>query len=168
MSRLITPPDNSYAEHEGEPLIFLAGPIQSAQDWQEDAARIIHGLNPDVWVTNPRRQTRTKGDFGDDLYREQVLWEHVHLEHAGAHGVVLFWLANEYEHDCERAYAQTTRLELGEAMAYSRLQDMPLVVGIDSAFTGAKYVRLTFSEKAPDVPILDSLEETCAAAIALL
>lgn len=168
MSRLITPPDHSYKDARGDPLIFLAGPIQGAEDWQAEAVSRIHTLRKDVWIANPRRAERTFGDFGADKYREQAIWEHHHLAFAGKYGVTIFWLANEAEHDCGRAYAQTTRFELGETMAYHRWVNAKMVVGIDSAYTGAKYVRLTFREKAPRVPILDSLQETCEQAIALL
>jgi len=53
-------------------------------------------------------------------------------------------------------------------MAYASIIGIRVVIGIDNAFTGAKYIRYTCEVKAPDVPILDSLEETCAAAVALL
>lgn len=168
MTHIITPPDYSYREREAEPIIFLAGPIQSAQDWQRDATEIIHASRPDIWVANPRRQERMKGDFGWEKYVEQVDWEHEHLEHACQYGVVLFWLANESEHDCSRAYAQTTRWEAGEHMAYAKMSGVRLVIGIDDAFTGAKYVRYTCGVKTPDVPILESLEDTCRKAVTLL
>lgn len=168
MTCLITPPDYPDQYPARGPIVFLAGPIQGALDWQKDVIRIIHGYDPGIWIANPRRQERSRGDFSTDKYRAQVLWEHHYLTCAGRFGVTLFWLANESEHDCERAYAQTTRFELGEAMAYHRAYNTKMVVGIDTAFTGAKYVRLTFREKAPEVPILESLGSTCKKAIALL
>jgi hypothetical protein len=57
-------------------------------------------------------------------------------------GVILFWLANEETHFCDRAFAQTTRFELGEWLAKSiHAFNNNVVVGIDTKFSGAGYIK---------------------------
>ncbi|MEO2088207.1 MAG: nucleoside 2-deoxyribosyltransferase domain-containing protein, partial [Gemmataceae bacterium] len=107
MSRVILPPH--YPDPAG-PVVFLAGPIQGAPPWQADAIRHLHELLPELHVANPRRGY-SPGEFD---YAAQVDWETHHLRRAAAGGVILFWLAKEHTHFCERAYAQTTRFELAE------------------------------------------------------
>jgi len=157
----ITLPPNS-TEIEG-PLIFLAGPIQSAEDWQNEAIKIIHDIDPLLMIANPRR------DYLDDefVYNEQVDWETKHLRRAGENGAIIFWLAKESEHNHERAYAQTTRFELAEWKVRHERDGAKLVIGVEEGFTGAKYIRRRFSLDCPEVPILTSLQETCAKAVEL-
>src|SRR6516225_6635384 len=104
---VITPPD--YRDIVG-PLVFLAGPIQGAPLWQHEAIRLIAQISPTLHIANPRRD-HSLDEFAYDL---QVDWETHYLKRASADGVILFWLARETDHDCSRAYAQTTRFELAE------------------------------------------------------
>src|SRR4051794_35861268 len=92
------------------PLVFLAGPIHGAPDWQSQAIAVLQGIAPALHIACPRR-IRPTGPFN---FNAQVDWETHHLRRAAEHGAILFWLASEVEHDCGRAYAQTTRFELGE------------------------------------------------------
>jgi len=149
------------------PLIFLAGPIQGAPDWQERAIAFISSNAPDLDVASPRRRDTKEGEFGENDYNIQVDWEHEQLIIAAETGTTLFWLANEAEQVPGRAYAQTTRFELGEAVTLHRLTGINVVVGIDNAFTNARYLRRTISKKAPHIPLCTSLEDTCRAAISL-
>lgn len=50
------------------PVIFLAGPIQGAPEWQADAGNLIHEINPTVIVASPRRDY-PEGTF---VYERQV------------------------------------------------------------------------------------------------
>src|SRR4051812_20568877 len=90
------------------PIIFLAGPIQGAPDWQSTAAALIHDLDPSVVVASPRRDY-PEGTF---VYEHQVDWETHYLRTAGRSGVIAFWLAGQTVETPGRAYAQTTRFEL--------------------------------------------------------
>src|SRR5262249_53460006 len=144
-------------------LIFLAGPIQGAPDWQAEAIALLHHA-PGLTIANPRRDRYD----GANAYVEQVAWEHHHLQRAGDSGVALFWLAREAEHFCDRAYAQTTRFELGEAVTLHRWQGIKVVVGIDEGFSNARYLRYTLPRKAPNIPLRSTLREACEAALALL
>lgn len=155
-------------EDMSAPVIFLAGPIQGVHQWQEEAIGIIHGLDPEIIIANPRRKNiQIKGDFTTDMYNEQVDWETFHLRKAGENGCVLFWLAKESSHDCSRAYAQTSRFELAEWKARHEFMKANLVVGMEDGFTGSKYIKRRILQDCPEVPICDSLEETCEQAVKL-
>ena len=166
MTLLVAP---RYESIEG-PLIFLAGPIQGAPPWQDDAIRILQEIAPDIHLANPRREGAhyKKGEFAQELYNEQVDWETHHLRRAADDGLILFWLAKEAEHRCDRAYGQSSRFEIGEWKKEHESIGTPLVVGIDVGFTGGRYIRRRFGQDCPDVPIIGSLEETCKKAIELL
>lgn len=140
------------------PVLFLAGPIQGADDWQAEAIRIIHDTDPTIIIANPRRDY-LDGTF---VYEDQVDWESHHLRRAGAGGgAIMFWCAAESEHDCDRAYAQTTRFELAEWLTAAQFAEdyghvVNVVIGIEDGFTGAKYIRHRYSGV-----IHTTLEETC-------
>jgi hypothetical protein len=151
---VLTAPE--YQELSG-PVVFLAGPIQGAPDWQGEAINRLGELAPSVHVASPRREY-LPGEF---IYEAQVDWETHHLRRAAEDGVVMFWLAREIEHDPERAYAQTTRGELFEWKVRCERDGVLLVVGIEEGYSGAKYVRRRFRQDCPEVPIVDSLDEAC-------
>ena len=143
------------------PLIFLAGPIQGAPDWQKEAIRFIWDMSPKVHIASPRREY-LDGEF---MYEAQVDWETSYLRRAAQNGVILFWLAKEVEHNCERAYAQTTRFELAEWKVRHERDGVKMVVGIEDGFTNARYIRRRLSQDCPRVPIYNSLEFACGSAV---
>jgi hypothetical protein len=161
MPHVILPPH--YPDPAG-PLAFLAGPIQGAPLWQAEAIAYLHELMPELPVANPRRGYQA----GDLEHAAQVDWETHHLRRAAADGVILFWLAKEESHRCDRAYAQTTRFELAEWKVRHERDGAKLVVGLDDGFTGARYIRRRFAQDCPGVPVCVSLRETCEAAVQLL
>ena len=161
--KFITPPNHT--ELEG-PLIFLAGPIQGANNWHEEAVKIIQKHAPEINIASPRRNMNIEHkDFATEMYKEQVDWETKHLRRAGKEGAVIFWLGKESKHICRRAYAQTSRFELGEWKARHEFKGSKLVVGIEEGFSNGKYIKLRLSQDCPKVPICNSLEETCLKAI---
>jgi len=145
------------------PVIFLAGPIQGSEDWQKKAIEIISKSSKDVIIASPRRENITE----KFVFEDQMDWETYHLKKAGEKGVVMFWLAKEIEHSCKRAYAQTSRIELGEWKKNHEIYEAKLVVGIEPGFTGERYIRRRLSQDCPDVPIFDNLEETCQKTVEL-
>ena len=157
MGTVITPP--TYVEITG-PLIFLAGPIQGAPAWHERAIAYIQYHAPQVTIASPK----APDDSWKFDYCLQVDWETHHLSTAAQAGVILFWLAKEHTHQCDRAYAQTTRAELFEW----KNRKGRMVIGIEDGFTGARYIRHRFSQDRPIVPFQRSLEETCQTAIDIL
>lgn len=162
-------PDNVFLppryDHSQEPFIFLAGPIQGAGNWQYSAILLLQELGAQVHIASPRRAIVHEGDFDEEMYDEQVKWEHYHLDHAQFRGLVLFWLPREGLHNCSRAYAQTSRFELGEMCALHRAFQRRVVVGIDDGFSNARYLRKTLAWKYPGIPVRNSLRATCEAAV---
>jgi hypothetical protein len=166
------------------PLVFLAGPIRWDVDaWHDRAVALFAELAPRLHVASPRRDEAASAqlwnrredatsraaasDFPEHDYNAQMDWEAHYLRRAASHGAVLFWLAREREHRCERPHAQTTSYELGEWKQRHVHEDANLVVGIEPGFTGERYIRRRFAQDCPRVPLCDSLEEACRAAVAL-
>src|SRR5262249_16091029 len=141
----LTPP--AYRDIHG-PLIFLAGPIQGAPDWHDRAIALLAAV-PALHIASPRRPLSSEGELSAEDYNGQVDWEHYHMERAAECGVILFWLAREATHYCDRAYAQTSRFELGESVTLHRWKGAKVVVGIEDGFSNARYLRRTIAKKAP-------------------
>lgn len=168
MNRVLLPPD--YQQVTG-PLLFLAGPIKGAADWQSQAIAYLHEREPTLTIASPRTVRATdaySATFSEDQYIAQAEWEHRHLEQAMWHGLVLFWFAPESQHFCDRAYAQTTRVEFGDALCRASQGQARLVVGGTPEYPGYKYARWRLQRLLPQAPFFPTLEETCLAALALL
>ena len=162
--KLILPPNYEKIEKD---LIFLFGPIQGAPDWQSKSVEYLHGKAPEVNIANPRREY-LPGDFS---YDKQVMWERYYAKVAMSRGVSMFWLPNEIEHNPERAYAQTTRVEFGWITGMKEIYkkiNIKMAVGIEKGFSGEKYFRYVLEKEHPDVRVYDNLEETCKDALFLL
>jgi hypothetical protein len=160
---LFLPPDPTDPFKVTGPVVFLAGPIQGAPDWQPRATEMFASA-PEIHIANPKRVTRFEGEFGAVQYAEQVDWETRWLQRAAREGVILFWLAKEQDQSCERAYAQTTRFELGE---WSIARGARVAIGIEPGFTGEKYIRHRLGPWLA-YGIRDTLEGTVALAERLI
>jgi hypothetical protein len=149
-------------ELEDRPCVFLAGPIKGAENWQEEAIGDLSKQFDGIVIASPRDPgPKWHGD-----YNAQVDWETRYLHAAAHHGVILFWLGKEETHTCERAYAQTTRFELGEWFGKSRAFNAQyFVLGIEEGFTNEPYIRRRVGQVFPDLEIHSSLDDTCQAAI---
>lgn len=145
-------------------VIFLAGPIQGAPDWQAEAASLIHDMDSSIIVASPRKNY-AEGAF---VYEKQVDWETYYLRLAGRVGVVAFWLAAQTIETPGRSYAQTTRFELAEWKVRHEYEGAKLTVGIEDGFGNARYIRRRFGQDCPDVKIADSLADMCHNAVQLV
>ncbi len=145
-------------------IIFLAGPIQGAPDWQAVAVRTIHDIDSSVVVASPRKDY-APGMF---VYERQVDWETHFLRRAGRTGVIAFWLAGQTTETPGRAYAQTTRFELGEWKMRHERDGVKVTIGIEENFGNARYIRRRLGQDAPEIMITDSLEAMCENAVYLL
>jgi len=140
------------------PLIFLAGPIQGAEDWHKTAIDLIAEENSFLDIASPRGDY-SKREFD---YDKQVDWETYHLNLAAKSGAILFWLTKEKEHMCDRAYAQTTRFELGEWVTKYRFnKKIRLFIGIEDGFTGERYLRRRIKQDCPEIILHPTLENLC-------
>lgn len=148
-----------------KPLIFLAGPIMGAEDWHDQAIEIIRKINKEVAIASPKQNKYDEGSFS---LEEQTDWESYHLKKASDQGSALFWLAKEKEHYCHRAYAQTTRFELGEWSAKQIGRPLFLAVGIEEGFTNGEYIKKRITQDNRRVNICNTLEETCTLALQII
>lgn len=146
---LITPvsPERDYSNKK---IIFLAGPIKGAPDWQSQAVKDLADL--DVYVANPRRENVM--NFNLDL---QVNWESRFLALAD---VIMFWIPKKETDVAGRDYAQTSRFELAEWMAKTHYNQTckQVVIGIDDAFFGKSYIAKRL--KAENVLVYSTYAET--------
>jgi len=145
------------------PVIFLAGPIQGAPDWQSTAEQAIHVIDNSLVVASPRKEYQ-QGTF---VYEKQVDWETHFLRRAAQSGVIAFWLAAQTEPTPGRSYAQTTRFELAEWKMHHQYEGAKITIGIEEGFGNARYIRRRFSQDCPDVKIADNLQEMCQNAVDL-
>ena len=158
MDKILLPLEEKQVEGS---VIFLAGPVTGAENWQNDAAKAIQGLSKDIYIANPRKEWN-KGEY---VYEPFMDWELYYLERAAKKGVILFWLGNEKTHDCKRPFAQTCRFELGEWITKHIKDNVNVVIGIDTDFSGSVYVERRIKKDCPDLPVVYSLEEACEIAV---
>lgn len=131
--RLMTPPKWTGVD-ESLPVVFIAGPIQGAPDYQTPLAHRLIDAHPNLFVASPRR-LEVDEKFN---YDEQVFWEQANLGRAAFHGVSAFWLAaqdHSLTYEPNRAYAQTTRFEFGQVIG--RKTENPSIkiqIGIDPEY----------------------------------
>lgn len=161
-SKIYTP----YEQFDGrKPLFFLAGPVMGARNWQDEAIGIIRRQNLGVVIACPKQPQFHEVRFS---LEEQTDWESYHLQKASEKGVILFWLAREENHICQRAYAQTTRFELGEWNAKQKGNPIFLAVGIEDGFTNGNYIKRRIKQDNPKIKICETLEETCEVALKII
>ncbi len=61
MSRLLRPPENKLLT--GEQIVFLAGPIQGAPDWQSELGNSLLTSDSNIYVASPRRENDDRSSF---------------------------------------------------------------------------------------------------------
>ena len=157
--RLILPSRHQASELGILPLIFLAGPIGDAPEWHNDAVNILQNLKSEkrFYIASPH-------EMMDSLegYDYQIDWELDHMQRAVDNGCLLFWFANQ-KTKSERAYAQTSRVEFGEALGGLKRKKFNISVGADYGFDGDYYIKYRLGKIG--VPLLRSLEDTCRYAV---
>ena len=148
---VITPvsPEKDYSDKK---IVFLAGPIKGAPNWQEGAIKDLSDL--DIYVANPRRENVK--NFNLDL---QIAWESRFLATAD---LILFWIPPKEEDIAGREYAQTSRFELGEWAAKTNYNkgNKKIIVGINDGFVGKSYIELRLSEHG--IKVHNNYDDTIA------
>ncbi len=159
---------------DNELQIFLAGPIQGAPDWQQQATEMLADRlkheDATIHIANPRRGVFRQEGFDYDAYKEQVGWEKTSIKRAARLGAVLFWFAAESTeapapNRPDRQYAKTTIKELHRAVGWKDYDaGINLVVGIEPGFNERlRYDRLCIEEFA--LPVHTSLADVVGAII---
>ena len=171
MSKLIIP--KTYVQDVGAPLIFLAGPIRTAPNWQDEAIELLLSQEPRLAIASPRRGVRdkiakyiAKGD--ENYFPRQRAWERHYLNVASKTGAILFWMPEEEKHQCDIVYGAMTRIELGQWMTnYRNDKSVRLCFGSDGKFPSLHTIEYDLKIDAPDKEVKKTLAETCAEAIKL-
>ena len=145
-------------EVEG-PLIYLAGPISDAANWQSKAVRYLRKIDDTIHVAHPRGSRPYHTDINI-----QYKWEQRYLNYASKQGVILFWLANP-QSPAGPGYALRTLFCLGEWLARP---DVDVVVGIEPDFPGEIYVRRRISEDFSRVPVCRDLRRACLVSMSVV
>lgn len=150
--------DNCITENDDN-VIFLMGPIQGAEEWQEKFIKDFTILMKDVKLTkniiiaSPKRLEKSD----NFVYDEQVDWESYYLEKASKQGVIFCWLAKEKEEVKGRSYAQTTRFEIGEWWTKGQnIKDFKMIIGADKNFNGTRYIEYKFKKEYPKFELYDN------------
>lgn len=132
----IESPNYIFSNERSDPLMFLAGPIQGAPNWQKEITDFVKSRTLKLDVANPRRAVKPEGIFN---YEEQVEWETTYLNLSD---VIIFCIPKSIEDIEGRVYAQTTRFELGEWLSKaSRLRNKKIIVWIDKDIPLYRYCK---------------------------
>lgn len=163
-------PPGPFELGQRDKVIFLAGPIQGAHDWQALAVSLLAAEAKKISAPIPLPEyrlvianPRAPGEWHKD-YNGQVDWETRWLEVASRKGCILFWCAKEAEHYCNRPHGQTTRFELGEWLGRKQVQPaVRLAIGIEDGFTNARYIGRRVSQiRTETMPYMSKLCLTLA------
>jgi len=160
---------------DDKPVLFLAGPIRNAPPWHNEAIRIVHRQNDNVFIAAPIRRVEddikplieTHKPDAINLPRQRG-WEIHYLYQAAKKGCIVFWLPaelpiTEFE---GKIYAHITMMELGGWIARKKIDDsINLVIGTDGNFPEWETVKFDIENETPNVPICYSLEETILTAL---
>ena len=141
-------------------IIFLAGPIQGSRDWQAEIINKLKDKLPDNYKIACPRLEYKDGEFD---YNKQVDWETEYLTRAANDGVILFWLANEEQHDSKRSYAQTTRFELATWLERQKANNkIKIFLGVEKDFPGKKYIVKKVEDEYFDIEtIFTNMDDIC-------
>jgi hypothetical protein len=131
----------SPTEYDGDgPILFLAGGISDAEDWQRRFVRMLPC--GDYAVFNPRRAAFPAGDMVAEA--EQIAWEHRYLQRAT---VVAFWFPPQ-------TLCPIALFELGACCAAGK----PIVVGVDPQYSRRFDVETQLRLRRPEVEVVTRLE----------
>ncbi|VVB79120.1 Uncharacterised protein [uncultured archaeon] len=167
----------------GEPVIFLAGPVNRGNGWQNRAIEIIKSQNPRIYIAVPdysgmldEKWTKWSERQGC-LFDSQLEWEQYYLEIAEKNGAILFWLPKQdgempisRESGFTQPYAQDTRPETG-AWGWGNLRHNPkahVAVGGEEGYSGLRTTRRNFAKYASHIPFRDKLEQVCDDALGFI
>lgn len=157
---------------QSEKLIFLAGPIQGAPDWQKEAIKTLSNSyirSDTLHIANPRRAGGLDPDFNDEKYEEQVKWEKHHLRQAARQGAIIFWFAAQdlsLQYKEGRPYAQTSRIEFGRVMGWLDYNPaIEVAIGIEPDYEGGSERYFRGCAKEHYLPIFDTLGVVCEEAV---
>ncbi|PWU05346.1 MAG: hypothetical protein C5B51_14775 [Terriglobia bacterium] len=169
MAGLIIP--KTYVAKLDSPVIFLAGPLKTSSNWQDDAVDVLFSLEKNLSIVSPRKGVRegianyiVSGD--DYFFPRPRAWERHYLDVASREGAVMFWLPGEAMHNHIKVYGAMTWFELGHCIADLRRGNNPrFCIGSDGHFPEIDILQYDLSIEAPEMSIKKTLDATCFEAI---
>ena len=149
---LVKRPTSALSMQELRPDIFVAGPISGAEDWQNQAEKLLENIErgEELIIAKPRRPEGIPRV--GDIAKEQITWEHRNLQLAR---VVMFYFV--------KGPGIITPLEFGKELG----RGSPIVLGIDKSFDRPFDIETQAHLEQPELPIYHTLDETVVAAAAL-
>lgn len=163
MGTILISPNTEEVE---DPIIFLAGPVNGAPDWQSDAIGHL-SLNESIHIVSPRQARDESVPLSAQESKKQIEWEQHYLQKAMRDGVVLFWFAKPLLETKPLHFAQQSFFELGDILAKTQGKDV-VCAGIEEGFPGSEYLRATLQMKYPNLKVRASLSEVCDDALRLI
>ena len=87
-------------------IIFLAGPIRGAPNWQDLAVQFLLLRNSELFVASPRWEVgESVAKYvlpgNQEYFSRARAWERHYFDLASKTGAVMFWLPGEANHDCQ-------------------------------------------------------------------
>ena len=157
-----------------QPVIFLAGPIRNAPDWQSEAIKFLLDKDVDAFVASPRRTAPdslrpfiAKDNNQYEVFERQRAWEQYYLYKASDNGCIFFYLPAEskVKDDEEKVYAHITMMELGEWIARHKANpEVNLIVATDGDFPEWSTIKFELESESISA-IYTSLQEGLEAVI---
>jgi hypothetical protein len=130
----------------------MCGGITGCKNWQQDFRQLMENTKQGI-LLNPRRD---KFDVNDpSAAREQITWEFNALwNNADAY---IFWFTND-------TIQPIVLFELGACLAGAKISRqakvrIPIFIGIEPGYTRGEDVRIQTELFAPEIPIVDKLED---------
>ncbi len=163
MSEFIIPPHQ--IKQPDNPVVFLAGPVQGAHDWQRAAANHLIDAGAEASIISPRGLPELYKEPSPWLNNElQTPWEKHHLRLARDKGVLAMWMAEQVYETPGRAYAQTSRIELGRIAGWLDYNspNIKLVFGISPEYIGGNQTYMEQVCNEFNIPVQRRLDEWCA------
>lgn len=127
--KVLNSPEQYQGKKNENVFLFLGGPIQGAENWQNKVCDDLSDIN-NLVITNPRRE-----NYDGFNLDEQINWE---TEYLNKSDILMFWIPKEKEVIEGRVYGQTTRFEIGEWVAKCHKK---IIIGIDDSFPMKKYIK---------------------------
>lgn len=162
MAKFVIPPQEGIADR----TVFLAGPVQGTHDWQREAAmRLVDALpQPNIDIVSPRGLKELYVKPSPWLETEQQTpWEKRHLVRARENGCLAMWFAAQEFETPGRAFAQTSRIELGRIAGWIDYdKDIRFAIGIDPQYRGGNETYIRQLAEEHELPVASSLDELCA------
>jgi len=163
------------------PLIFLAGPIKGAGNWQNRAIEILQSLNPTTYIASPNMQVQSnhlenQARSNELNFQYQLDWERYYLKKASETGAIMFWLPTQIEampiskkSGFPTVYARDTRPETS-GWGWKLLEtnsNARVIIRGEEGFDGYDVIKRNFLAIKPNTTFHSTLEQTCQEAIKL-